>query len=122
MGFASMHKDTVGVTIGGGLLGLEAANAMIDLRSFSTVKLVDRNKWVLSRQLDADAGTLVTEKIRELGLDVMLRKRVAAIRTDERNNVTGIEFEDGEAIDCSCICFAVRLLFPRSIFLHLLKP
>lgn len=108
MEFASTHKDTVGVTVGGGLLGLEAANAMTNLRSFKTVKLIDRNKWVLARQLDADAGALVTEKIRGLGLDVMLRRRVAAIKTDESNKVTGILFEDGESIDCSCICFAVR--------------
>jgi nitrite reductase (NAD(P)H) len=109
MEFASMHKDTVGVTVGGGLLGLEAANAMMDLQSFRSVKIIDRNKWVLARQLDADAGTLVTEKIRELGLDVMHRKRVETISTDERNNVIGIIFEDGEAIDCSCICFAVGI-------------
>lgn len=107
MAFASEHKDTVGVTVGGGLLGLEAANAMIDLKDFRSVKLIDRNRWVLARQLDADAGALVTAKIRELGLDVMLRKRVASISTDDRNNVTGITFEDGETIECSCICFAV---------------
>jgi nitrite reductase (NAD(P)H) len=108
MEFASDHKDTVGVTVGGGLLGLEAANAMTELESFRSVKLIDRNKWVLARQLDADAGALVTEKIRKLGLDVLLRKRVAAIKTNDGNNVVGITFEDGEGIDCSCICFAVR--------------
>lgn len=119
MEFASRHKGTVGATVGGGLLGLEAANAMMDLKSFESVKIIDRNKWVLARQLDADAGTLVTAKIRELGLDVMLRKRVAIIKTDHDNNVIGIVFEDGEILDCSCICFAVRIislspLFPSS--------
>jgi nitrite reductase (NAD(P)H) len=118
MEFASMHKGTVGVTVGGGLLGLEAANAMTDLKTFKTVKLIDRNKWVLSRQLDGDAGALVTEKIRDLGLEVMLRKRVATITTDDSNNVTGIIFEDGEAIECSCICFAVRF----STLLSISKP
>lgn len=115
MEFASDHKDTVGVTVGGGLLGLEAANAMTELESFSSVKLVDRNKWVLARQLDADAGALVTEKIRDLGLDVLLRKRVATIKTDDSNNVVGMAFEDGEEIDCSCICFAVRLPMALSL-------
>lgn len=105
--FASHHKGEAGVTVGGGLLGLEAAKAMTDLQDFGSVKLVDRNKYVLARQLDADAGTLVTEKIRELGLDVLHQKRVARIETDEGNNVTGITFEDGEGIDCCCICFAV---------------
>lgn len=105
--FASKHKGETGVTVGGGLLGLEAAKAMTDLGDFGNVKLIDRNKWVLARQLDGDAGTLVTRKIRELGLDVLHQKRVATIKTDADNNVTGIVFEDGEEIDCSCICFAV---------------
>ncbi|PYI32346.1 nitrite reductase NiiA [Aspergillus indologenus CBS 114.80] len=105
--FASKHKGETGVTVGGGLLGLEAAKAMTDLGDFGNVKLIDRNKWVLARQLDGDAGTLVTRKIRELGLDVLHQKRVATIKTDADNNVTGIVFEDGEEIDCSCICFAI---------------
>lgn len=105
--FASRHKGETGITVGGGLLGLEAAKAMTDLQDFGNVKLIDRNKWVLARQLDGDAGTLVTRKIRELGLDVLHEKRVAKINTDNDNNVTGIVFEDGEEISCCCICFAV---------------
>ena len=96
------------MTVGGGLLGLEAAKAMMDLESFGNVKLVDRNQWVLARQLDADAGSLVTEKIRDLGLDVLLRKQIATVNVDDDNNVVGVTFEDGESIDCCCICFAVR--------------
>ncbi|RLL99548.1 hypothetical protein CFD26_104906 [Aspergillus turcosus] len=105
--FASKHKGETAVTVGGGLLGLEAAKAMIDLEDFGNIKLIDRNKWVLARQLDGDAGTLVTRKIRELGLDVLHEKRVAEIKTNDDNNVTGIIFDDGEEIDCCCICFAI---------------
>lgn len=110
--YASHHKGETGVTVGGGLLGLEAAKAMTDLQDFGSVKLVDRNKYVLARQLDADAGSLVTEKIRELGLEVMHQKRVAHIETDEANNVIGIIFEDGERIKCCCVCFAVGAILP----------
>ncbi|PTU22771.1 hypothetical protein P175DRAFT_0499315 [Aspergillus ochraceoroseus IBT 24754] len=107
MEFASAHKGVTGVTVGGGLLGLEAAKAMTDLGDFGSVKLIDRNKWVLARQLDGDAGTLVTKKIRDLGLQVLHEKRVAKIHTDDDNNVTGLLFEDGEELACSCICFAI---------------
>lgn len=89
------------------MLGLEAAKAMADLQDFGSVQLIDRNRWVLARQLDGDAGTLVTRKIRDLGLEVLHEKRVATIKTDGDNNVTGIRFEDGEEINCACICFAV---------------
>lgn len=110
--FASKHKGGTAVTVGGGLLGLEAAKAMTDLEDFGNVKLIDRNRWVLARQLDGDAGSLVTRKIRELGLDVLHEKRVKLVHTDEENNVVGITFEDGERIDCCCICFAVCYPFP----------
>ncbi|KAI9374963.1 hypothetical protein BJX61DRAFT_550430 [Aspergillus egyptiacus] len=109
MEFASTHKGQTGVTVGGGLLGLEAAKAMTDLEDFGSVKLIDRNRWVLARQLDGDAGSLVTKKIRDLGLEVLHEKRVAKIHTDEDNNVTGILFEDGQEIECCCICFAIGI-------------
>ena len=105
--FAAKHKGTVGATVGGGLLGLEAAKAMVDLQCFSSVKVIDRNEYLLARQLDSDAGNLVTEGVRKLGLDVMHGRRIASIEADERNKVTGIKFEDGERIGCSSICFAV---------------
>lgn len=97
-------------------MGLEAAKAMTDLEDFGNVKLIDRNKWVLARQLDADAGTLVTRKIRELGLEVLHQKRVKTVDTDDDNNVVGITFEDGEVIDCCCICFAVCMSLLKSFW------
>lgn len=105
--FSSSRRGTVGAVVGGGLLGLEAAHAMMDLDVFSKVRLIERNNWVLSRQLDGDAGAMVVEQVRALGLDVMLQKRVGKILTDEANFVRGVEFEDGERMDCSCICFAI---------------
>ena len=110
--FSSTRKGTNGAVVGGGLLGLEAAHAMMDLEEFASVKLIDRNRWVLSRQLDGDAGGMVVEQVRSMGVDVMLSKRVGKILADEENFVKGVVFEDGEKMDCSCICFAVSILFP----------
>ena len=105
--FAATRKGTTGAVVGGGLLGLEAAKAMMDLEEFNQVKLIERNRWVLSRQLDADAGAMVVEQVTALGLDVLMSKRVGKIITDDKNFVQGVVFEDGEKMDCSCICFAV---------------
>ncbi|TID26846.1 nitrite reductase [Venturia nashicola] len=107
--FAKTKKGRTGAVVGGGLLGLEAAHAMMDLEEFGKVKLIERNRWVLSRQLDSDAGGMVVEQVKALGLDVMLSKRVGKIETDEDNNVVGVIFEDGERMDCSCICFAIGI-------------
>lgn len=116
--FSTSKKGTNGTVVGGGLLGLEAAHAMMDLDVFQQVKLIERNRWVLSRQLDGDAGGMVVEQVRALGLDVMLSKRVGKILTDEENGVTGVVFEDGSQMECSCICFAVSAgLLPFPFFL-----
>ena len=109
IGFADTVKGSTSVVVGGGLLGLEAAKAMLDLERFGKIKLVERNKWVLSRQLDSDAGSMVVELVRKLGLDVLLSKRVACINVDQDNAVKGIVFEDGERIECRCVMFAIGI-------------
>lgn len=105
--FGEARRGTVGAVVGGGLLGLEAANAMMGLRCYERVRLVERNRWVLSRQLDAEAGRLVMEKVAGLGLEVVLEKRVARIETDAGNSVAGVVFEDGGRMECSTVCFAI---------------
>ena len=107
--FADTRRGTTGAVVGGGLLGLEAAKAMMDLEDFGKVKLIERNRWVLSRQLDGDAGGMVVEQVRGLGLEVLLSKRVGRILKDKDNFVLGVVFEDGEEMECSCICFAVSI-------------
>ena len=104
---ASTVKGSTGCVVGGGLLGLEAAKAMLDLEDLGKVKLLERNRWVLSRQLDGDAGTMVVDLIRKLGLEVLLTKRVKEIEVDEDNSVKGVLLEDGERTDCSCVVFAI---------------
>jgi nitrite reductase (NAD(P)H) len=107
--FAAERKGTQGVVVGGGLLGLEAAHAMMDLEAFKKVSLIERNRWVLSRQLDADAGGIVVEQVESLGVEVKLSKRVGKIEVTEDNAVKGVVFEDGETMECSTICFAIGI-------------
>ncbi|KAJ2896541.1 putative nitrite reductase protein [Zalerion maritima] len=105
--FAAERRETIGAVVGGGLLGLEAAKAMLDLECYKQVKVIERNNWVLSRQLDKEAGGMVVEQVRDLGVDVMLGKRVGKINTDAENNVVGVAFEDGQKMECSTVCFAI---------------
>lgn len=107
--FADTRRGTTGAVVGGGLLGLEAAKAMMDLEDFGKVKLIERNRWVLSRQLDGDAGGMVVEQVRGLGLEVLLSKRVGRILKGKDSFVSGVVFEDGEEMECSCICFAIGI-------------
>lgn len=107
--YAETCKGSTGAVVGGGLLGLEAAKAMMDLESFGQVKLIERNRWVLSRQLDGDAGSMVVDLVRKLGLDVLLSKRVGKIEVDADNAVKGVVFEDGERMECKCLMFGIGI-------------
>lgn len=107
--FSTTVKGTTGAVVGGGLLGLEAAKAMMDLEEFESVKLIERNRWVLSRQLDGDAGGMVVELVRQLGLEVLLSKRVGKIQVDDNNSVKGVVFEDGQQMECTCLMFAIGI-------------
>ncbi|KAL9103989.1 MAG: hypothetical protein Q9163_001009 [Psora crenata] len=107
--YADTCKGSTGAVVGGGLLGLEAAKAMMDLETFGKVALIERNRWVLSRQLDGDAGSMVVELVRKLGLDVLLSKRVGKIEVDDKNAVKGVLFEDGERMDCRCLMFGIGI-------------
>ncbi len=107
--YSETVKGSTGAVVGGGLLGLEAAKAMMDLESFNKVKLIERNRWVLSRQLDGDAGSMVVDLVTKLGLDVLLGKRVGKIEVDNDNAVKGVVFEDGERMDCKCLMFGIGI-------------
>ena len=67
---ARTHKDAV--VIGGGLLGLEAANGLM-LRGMN-VTVVHVNPWLMERQLDAVAGRLLQQSLEQRGHQVSARR------------------------------------------------
>jgi len=105
--FSNDKKGTNGVVVGGGLLGLEAAKAMLDLGCYNKIDLIEKSQWVLSRQVDETAGKMVADQVSQLGVRLNLGKGVSSLKTDENNNLTGVIFDDDSEIDCSTLCFAV---------------
>uniref|UniRef100_A0A090MD63 Nitrite reductase [NAD(P)H] n=1 Tax=Fusarium clavum TaxID=2594811 RepID=A0A090MD63_9HYPO len=105
--FSDNKKGTNGVVVGGGLLGLEAAKAMLDLECYNKIDLIEKSQWVLSRQVDETAGKMVADQVSQLGVRINLGKGVSSLKTDENNNLTGVIFDDESEIDCSTLCFAV---------------
>lgn len=97
--YARHNQCKHAVVLGGGLLGLEAAHALtrIGLR----VTVVDRNPWILNRQLDQDGGNLLIQILRELHMDVELNGEAARIVGDQR--VEGVELKDGRVLDCDML-------------------
>src|SRR5579884_3436376 len=85
--------------IGGGLLGLEAARAVLDAGLETHV--IEVAPRLMPRQLDAVASSMLERSVREIGVHVHLDKRIARITGDDA--VTGIDFSDGEALDVDLV-------------------
>lgn len=93
----------VGVVIGGGLLGLEAANA---LRQFGLrAHVVERAPRLMNQQLDEAGGALLVRMITELGIDVHVDTGTEAIEATDRDTVA-VRLSDGSAIEAGLVIFA----------------
>jgi nitrite reductase (NADH) large subunit len=88
-----------GVVIGGGLLGLEAAKAIMDDGIESTI--IERNPWLMGRQLDKQGASFLHKKLGEQGLNIITDTNIARVLGDDK--VTGIEFIDGTSIETDII-------------------
>lgn len=82
------------VVVGGGLLGLEAARALMVLGLKVTV--LERGPYPLQRQLDAEGGALMSELIEAMGIKVASNASSQAILGD--GQASGIMLQDGRRI------------------------
>ncbi|MDX1892315.1 nitrite reductase large subunit NirB [Mycolicibacterium sp. 050158] len=91
-----------GVVIGGGLLGLEAANA---LRRFGmTPHIVERFPRLMGQQLDEAGGALLNRMVSALGITVHVDVGTDSIERAEQGVV--VDLSDGTAIDAGLVIFA----------------
>lgn len=95
------------VVIGGGLLGLEAANGL-KLRGM-TVSVVHLGEWLLDRQLDRTAGKLLQAELTERGLTFLMGRSTSEILGDDQGRVRGVRFKDGEEIEADLVVMAVGI-------------
>ncbi|MBB2485917.1 NAD(P)/FAD-dependent oxidoreductase [Mitsuaria sp. WAJ17] len=95
------------VVIGGGLLGLEAANGLM-LRGMD-VTVVHLGDWLLERQLDEQAGSLLRESLIQRGLKFRLGTQTEALIGDENGRVSQVRFKDGTAIPAQLVVMAAGI-------------
>jgi nitrite reductase (NADH) large subunit len=86
---ARQHRHAV--VIGGGLLGLEAANGL--LRQGMNVTVVHVSDSLMERQVDRPAAALLQKTLEARGLRFLLATQTAAIIGPDR--VTAVRFKDG---------------------------
>jgi nitrite reductase (NADH) large subunit len=95
------------VVIGGGLLGLEAANGLT-LRGMD-VTVVHLPGWLMERQLDPAAGKLLQKSLEERGLKFLLEKSTSEIAGDEHGHVRAVRFDDGSEVPAELVVMAVGI-------------
>ncbi|GGD65785.1 NAD(P)/FAD-dependent oxidoreductase [Caballeronia grimmiae] len=87
------------VIVGGGLLGLEAANGL--QRQGMSVTVVHASDSLMDRQLDASASALLRRSLEEKGLRFVMAAQTTEIIGDER--VRAVRFADGTQIDADLV-------------------
>ena len=94
------------VVIGGGLLGLEAANGL-KLRGMN-VTVVHLMPWLMERQLDRNAACMLQRSLEQKGLSFLLEKQTAEI-VGRDGRVAAVRFTDGEEIATDLVVMAVGI-------------
>ncbi|OBJ55088.1 nitrite reductase large subunit [Mycobacterium sp. 1423905.2] len=93
-----------GVVIGGGLLGLEAANA---LRQFGLpTHVVEMMPRLMAQQIDEAGGALLARMISELGINVHVGTGTEAIESVQDSGALRVRLSDGEVINAGVVIFA----------------
>lgn len=104
---AAARTQRRAIVIGGGLLGLEAANGL-KLRGME-VSVVHLGDWLLERQLDRTAGKMLEASLADRGLDFLLGRSTSEILGDEAGRVRGVRFKDGTQIEADLVVMAVGI-------------
>ncbi|WP_292607832.1 nitrite reductase large subunit NirB [Nocardioides sp. REDSEA-S30_B4] len=102
---AASGQATAGVVIGGGLLGLEAANALVQLGLETHV--VEMAPRLMPVQLDDAGGATLVRHIEKLGVTVHTGVATEAITGEV--SVDGLQFKDGAKVDAQVVVFSAGI-------------
>lgn len=101
------------VVIGGGLIGLKAAEGLYALgKQITIVELADR---ILSAAFDRTAGRIVAKKMKANGIEVLTEDTVVRI-DGEGAEITGVTLKSGDFIPCDTVIVAIGVR-PAATFL-----
>ncbi len=109
---ARVGKVKKAVVVGGGLIGLKAAEGLNDRGvKVTVVELADR---ILSSAFDRQAGDIIERRLREVGLEIILNDSVEEI-IRVKGRVKGVVLKSGERVECSDVVIAIGIVPNRAI-------
>ena len=99
-------KAKKGAVIGGGLLGLEAAKAMLDL-GITDTHVIEFAPRLMPRQIDDKGSSILKDKLESLGLTIHTNKNTKAILGDD--SITEMQFSDDSKIDVDMLVISAGI-------------
>ena len=102
---AAAKEQKHAVVIGGGLLGLEAANGL--MQQGISVTVIHLSDNLMEMQLDGDAAELLKASLEERGLHFLMGKQTEAIVGEDR--VKSVRFKDGSEIYADIVVMTVGI-------------
>ncbi len=103
---AAAANAKVGAVVGGGLLGLEAAKAIMDLGLKTHV--IEFAPRLMAVQVDEGGGALLRRKIEDLGVSVHTQKNTQQI-IDGEDCVHKLQFADGAELETDILVFSAGI-------------
>eukprot|EP00105_Crassostrea_gigas_P036035 XP_019920183.1 PREDICTED: uncharacterized protein LOC109617824 [Crassostrea gigas] len=101
----SEHAKPKAVVIGGGLLGLEAANGL-KIQGMD-VTVVHRSSVLMNVQMDDISGDLLKTSLQAQGLKFVMNANTLAIQGE--HSVTGVTLDTGETLPADLVVMAVGI-------------
>ena len=95
------------VVIGGGLLGLEAANGLA--KRGMAVTVVHIMPWLMERQLDETAGKLLQAELEKRGIAFEIGAQTAELLAGDSGRVAAVRFKDGRQIPADLVVMAAGI-------------
>jgi nitrite reductase (NADH) large subunit len=93
--------------IGGGLLGLEAANGL-KARGMD-VTVVHLAPWLMERQLDQTAGRLLQRSLEARGIVFLLERQTTEFIAGDDGRISAVRLQDGSTVPAGLVVLAVGI-------------
>lgn len=104
--YATKYKNAV--VIGGGLLGLEAANGLI--KQGMTVTVVHLEEDLMNMQLDSEAAKMLLASLQKKGMQFRLGTQTKQLIAKDGSDKVGlVEFTDGSSLQADLVVMAVGI-------------
>ncbi len=97
------------VVIGGGLLGLEAAEGLRKRGDDIKVSVLQRSERLMNRQLDATAAHLLKDSLTQRGLNIITGAQLARLESDAQGRVAKVHLADGRQLNASSVIVAAGI-------------